>query len=157
MHTPKYTHKNTHTYTHRTHTQTHTQTHTHNTHTHKHIHTHTHTHNLMLYSLSSSRSPIPNVARPKAWVRAARLLGLRVRIAPGARMSVSCECCVLSGRGVCNGPIPRPEEYYRVECVDIEASTVRRPRPTRGCPAMKQKVVPCRITCFKYNQLLLTF
>jgi hypothetical protein len=25
-------------------------------------------------------------------------------------MFVSCECCVLSGRGLCDGPIPRPEE-----------------------------------------------
>jgi len=48
-------------------------------------------------------------------------------------MYVSCECCVLSGRGVPDGSIPRPEEYYRVGCVDIEASTVRRPRSTRGC------------------------
>jgi hypothetical protein len=32
---------------------------------------------------------------------AARLLGLRVRITPVARMSVSCECCLLSGRGLC--------------------------------------------------------
>jgi hypothetical protein len=37
---------------------------------------------------------------------AARLLGLRVRIPPGALMSVSCKCCVLSGRGLCDGPIP---------------------------------------------------
>ena len=32
-----------------------------------------------------------------------RLLGLRVRIPPGAWMSVSCECCVVSGRGFCGG------------------------------------------------------
>jgi hypothetical protein len=30
----------------------------------------------------------------------ARKVGFRVRIRPGARMSVSCECCVLSGRGL---------------------------------------------------------
>jgi hypothetical protein len=47
---------------------------------------------------------------------AARLLGLWVRIPPGAWMSVSCECCVLSGRGLCHGLILRPEESYRV-CV----------------------------------------
>jgi hypothetical protein len=29
---------------------------------------------------------------------------------------VCCECWVLSGRGFCDGPIPRPEESYRV-CV----------------------------------------
>jgi len=27
-------------------------------------------------------------------------------------MSVSCERCVLSGRGLCDGPITRPEESY---------------------------------------------
>jgi hypothetical protein len=31
-------------------------------------------------------------------------------------MFVSCEC-VLSGRGLCDGPIPRPEEYHRLWCV----------------------------------------
>ena len=30
-----------------------------------------------------------------------RLLRLRVRIPPGTWMSVSCECCMLSGRGLC--------------------------------------------------------
>ena len=47
---------------------------------------------------------------------AARLAGLRVRIPPGARMSVSCEYFVLSSTGLCDGPIPRPEESFRV-CV----------------------------------------
>ena len=28
-------------------------------------------------------------------------------------MSVSCECWVLSGRVLCDGSIPRPEESYR--------------------------------------------
>ena len=45
---------------------------------------------------------------------AACLLGLRFRIPPGALMSVSCECRVLSGRSLCDGPITRPEESYRV-------------------------------------------
>jgi len=42
----------------------------------------------------------------------ARLLGLRVQIPPGAWMSVSCECCGLSGRVVWDGLITRPEESY---------------------------------------------
>jgi len=29
-------------------------------------------------------------------------------------MSVCCECCVLSGRGLCDGLINRPEESYRL-------------------------------------------
>jgi hypothetical protein len=41
---------------------------------------------------------------------AARLLGLLVRIPPKAWFSVSCECCVLSGRGLSVGLITRPEE-----------------------------------------------
>jgi hypothetical protein len=45
---------------------------------------------------------------------AARLLGLWVRTPPRAWMFVSCECCVLSGRGLCDGLITRPEESYRV-------------------------------------------
>ena len=32
----------------------------------------------------------------------------------GARMSVSCKCCGFSGRGLCDGLIPRPEQSYRV-------------------------------------------
>jgi hypothetical protein len=43
---------------------------------------------------------------------AARFLEWRFRIPPGVRMSVSCECFVLSGRGLYNGPIIRPEESY---------------------------------------------
>jgi hypothetical protein len=34
-------------------------------------------------------------------------------------MSVSCECCVLSGRGLCDEPITRPEESYRLWCVTV--------------------------------------
>jgi hypothetical protein len=45
---------------------------------------------------------------------AACLLRLCVRIPPGAAMSVCCECCVLSGRGICDELITRPEESYRV-------------------------------------------
>jgi hypothetical protein len=48
---------------------------------------------------------------------AARLLGLWVRIPQGQRKFVCCECCVLSGRGLCVGLITRPEKSYRVWCV----------------------------------------
>jgi hypothetical protein len=50
---------------------------------------------------------------------AVRLLGLRVQIPRDAWMSVSWECCVLSGRGLCVGPIARPEESYRMWCVFV--------------------------------------
>jgi hypothetical protein len=51
---------------------------------------------------------------------ASRVLGLRVRIPPGAWMAVCCECCVLSGRVLYDGPITRSEDSYRMcvcECV----------------------------------------
>jgi hypothetical protein len=49
---------------------------------------------------------------------AKRLLGSWVRTPPGgAWMFVSCTVFVLSGRGLCDGPIPRPEESYRLVCV----------------------------------------
>jgi hypothetical protein len=47
-------------------------------------------------------------------------------------MSVSCECCVLLGIGLCDGVLTRPEsptECGVSEC-DVETSTMRRPRPT---------------------------
>jgi hypothetical protein len=34
-------------------------------------------------------------------------------------MSVSYEYCVLSGRCLCDGLIPRPEKTYRVWCVSL--------------------------------------
>jgi len=60
---------------------------------------------------------------PRRLSAAARLPGLRFRISPKAWMSV-CECCVLSGRGLCDGPIPHPEESYRV-CVCVFLSVIR--------------------------------
>ena len=48
---------------------------------------------------------------------ATRLLGLWVRIPPRTLMSVSCECCVLSGRVLCVGLDIRPEESHQGWCV----------------------------------------
>jgi hypothetical protein len=49
----------------------------------------------------------PSLRRGSA---AARFLGLRGWISQGACIPVCCECCVLPGRGLCEGPIPHPEE-----------------------------------------------
>ena len=46
-------------------------------------------------------------------------------------MSVSCVCCVLSGRGLWEGPITRrrsPAEYGMSEC--DRGTSQKRPRPT---------------------------
>lgn len=67
---------------------------------------------------------------------AIHLMVLRVQIPPCAWMSVSCEGCVFSGRGIGDGLVTRPEESYTVWCVSmrryLEASTVRKPRATRA-------------------------
>jgi len=34
-------------------------------------------------------------------------------------MDVCYECCVLSGRGLCDGLITRPDESYRLWCVVV--------------------------------------
>ena len=47
----------------------------------------------------------------------APLLGLRVRISSGAWMFVV--SVVLSGRGLCDELITRPEESYRLWCVTV--------------------------------------
>ena len=77
------------------------------------------------------------------WLRrrsaVARLLRFWVQIPPGV-MDVCCECCVLSGRGLCDGLITRPEESYRLWCVvvcDLETSWMRGPWPTGGAAAPK--------------------
>jgi hypothetical protein len=53
------------------------------------------------------------------------LLRLWFGIPPGAWMFVCCECCVLSGRGLCDELIVLPEDSYRIWCVgvcDLETS-----------------------------------
>ena len=75
--------------------------------------------------------------------RAALLLRSWVRIPPGAWMFVCGECCVLSGRGLCDEPITRPEESYQLWCVvvcDLETSRMRRPWPALGRSATEKKI-----------------
>ena len=75
-----------------------------------------------------SRSQWPRGLRRRS--ATARLLRSWVRIPPGAWMVVCCECCVLSGRGLCDELITRPEESYRLWCVvvcDLETSRMRGP------------------------------
>ena len=87
-----------------------------------------------------SRSQWPHGLRRRS--SAVRLLRLWVRIPPGAWMSVCCECCVLSGRGRCEGLITCPEESYRLWCVvvcDLETSWMRWLWPTGGCCAKKKE------------------
>ena len=107
-----------------------------------HRHTNTGMNNLTVGHLSLF---FPNIILPLSgsqWPRglrrrsaAVRLLRSWVRIPPGAWMSVCCECCVLSGRGLFDELITRPEESYWLWCVvlcDLETLRMRRPWPAWG-------------------------
>ena len=63
-------------------------------------------------------------ARSNMWVCGRSLAGI-AGSNPTGGIDVCCECCVLSGRGLCDGLITRPEESYRLRCVavcDLETS-----------------------------------
>jgi hypothetical protein len=75
----------------------------------------------------------------------ASLLRLWVRIPPGAWMSVCCECCVLSGRGLCDELITRSDESCRMLRVivnDLETAWMRKHWPTGGCSAKNKQNTP---------------
>ena len=75
------------------------------------------------------RVPVPVAAWSKAWVcgrSPADIVGSN----PAGGMDVCCECCVLSGRGLCDGLITRTEESYRLWCVvvcDLQTSRIGAP------------------------------
>jgi hypothetical protein len=59
-----------------------------------------------------------------------------------ATMCLCSECCVLSVRGLCDGPIAHPEESTErgvSEC-DLETSTTRPPWPTKTVEPWKEKL-----------------
>ena len=73
---------------------------------------------------------------------ATRQLRLWVRVLPKAWMFVSCECCVLLGRGLCDELITHPGDSYRLWCIiacDLETSKMRRLWPTLSNSATKKK------------------
>jgi len=77
----------------------------------------------------------------KAWVYVRSLAGI-VGSNPTGDVSVYVECCVLSGRGLCDWLITRPEESYRLWCVvvcGIKTSRMRRPWPALGRRATGEK------------------
>jgi len=81
-----------------------------------------------------------------------------VWIPPVVWKFVCCECRVLSGRGVCDELITRPEESYPLWCVvvcDLETSRMRRPRPALDRSATAKKYI-CwwKYACTHCNQQL---
>ena len=107
--------------------------------------------NLIMKKCSKRLVLIKGRCRPQ-WPRvlrrrsaAARLLRLWFRVPPGAWMFVYCECCVLSGRRLCDALITRPEESYRLCCVvvcDLETSRMRSPWAALGRSATGGNKMP---------------
>ena len=58
----------------------------------------------------------------------ARLLESQLQIPPATCVTVFCEYCMLSDRGLCDRPIPRPQKPYRVcvcVCVCVSLSVIK--------------------------------
>jgi len=58
-------------------------------------------------------TPVPVAAQSKACAHRRSLAGI-VGSNPAGGMDVCVKCCVLSGRGLCDELITRPEESYRL-------------------------------------------
>ena len=92
----------------------------------------------MIMKRNLKRRPVPLAVRSKAWVcgpSPAEIVGSNPAV-------VRCDCCVLSGRGLCDELITRPEESYRLWCVvvcDLETSRMRRPWPALGRSTIRKK------------------
>ena len=68
-------------------------------------------------------------------------------------MFVCCECCVLSGRDLCEELITHPEESYRLWCVvvcDLETSRIALGRSTT---AKKKKNSEVRVRGYKVTEI----
>ena len=76
--------------------------------------------NTLIYVVNTLFGLIPVVAPFKSRVCDCSHAEIVYSNPTGAWISVFCEFYVLSGRGLCDGPIPRPDESYRVyACVAL--------------------------------------
>jgi hypothetical protein len=74
---------------------------------------------LLFFTRQCLLMPISVAAPSKAWVCGRSLAGIAVWIPPGSWTFLLNELCVLSGRGLCVGPITCTEESYRVLCLNV--------------------------------------
>ena len=80
-----------------------------------------------------------------------RLLRLRVPNPPEAWMSVSYEWCMLSGGGLCHGPILRPKESYRLVCHCVRCRNLKNEAALAAAPERERereiKLTICTTFC----------
>ena len=69
---------------------------------------------IYIYIVLNNDLPVPVAARSKALVCGRSPAEIMGSNPTGAWMFVCFECCVLSGRGLCDGLITRPEDAYRL-------------------------------------------
>jgi hypothetical protein len=105
---------------------------------------------------------IPEAAWSKAWVFNRLLAGIAGTNPAEAWVSVSCECCVLSGRVLGYGPIPRPEEFYRMWCVWVWSRNFNSEAWLhQGCRAIKKLryflILSSLRNCISYSFALRTY
>jgi hypothetical protein len=78
---------------------------------------------LVIFCFVKSYMPVPVAAWTKALVCGRSLSEIVCSNPAGARISVCCECCVLSCRGLWEELIIRPESSYRLWCVMCDLKT----------------------------------
>jgi hypothetical protein len=112
---------------------------------------HTETYPLNFKSWKTTK-PIPVTTRTNVWFCGRSLAGI-AGSNPAGGMDVCQECCVLSGRGLCDGLITRPEVSYRLWCVWVWSWVLNNEEALahRGCCAMVKNK-----TFVKKNNLPLT-
>ena len=88
------------------------------------------------------QAPLPVGSRSKAWVCGCSPAEIVGSNPTGAWMFFCSECCVLSGRGLCDELITHPEESYQLWCVvacDLETYEWGGPGPLGGCHAKNKQ------------------
>jgi hypothetical protein len=72
--------------------------------------------------------------------KTARLLALRVRILPGASISVSCVACQVQVSATGPSLVQRNPAGCGVSVYGLETFPMKSPRPANGCCAEKKKI-----------------
>ena len=81
-----------------------------------------------LWYMQSYSTVIPVAQRSKVWGSGSSLVGSN----PTGGQRFLSPIVLCAGRGVCDGPITRTEESYRVWCVCDRGTSQMRPRPIRA-------------------------
>ena len=99
------------------------------------------------------QTPVPVAARSKAWVcglSSAEIVGSN----PTDGMNVCRECCVLSGRGLNDGLITRPEESYRLVRRFVWSRNLVNEEALAHCGLLDQIKIKKQITTFHTHENL---